>query len=66
MFSTIASAYHEILIRSGNAAYASVNALHLQAKCELQAQRYVPTRSSYMHIQLIVSLLELSFHSCRM
>ena len=38
--STIASASQELLIRSGNVAYTSMHAQYLQAKYELQAQRY--------------------------
>jgi hypothetical protein len=39
VFSVLASASHDALIRSGNAAYASINALHVQTKYELQEQR---------------------------
>jgi len=65
-FSIIASVSHDALIQSGNAAYALVNMLYLEAKCKLQAQRYVLAYSLYMRIQLIVSLPESLLHSCRM
>ncbi|KAI0281565.1 hypothetical protein BC826DRAFT_1111260 [Russula brevipes] len=44
VLAAITSASHEVLIRSGNAAYASINVLHLQAKYELQAQRNLVTQ----------------------
>jgi hypothetical protein len=57
MFSAIASASHDALFRSGNAAYASLNALHLQEKYELQAQRYdISSCSMCMRIYLMVLL----------
>ena len=64
-FSAIASASHDVLFWSGNAAYASLNALHLQAKYELQAQRYdIATCSTYMCIPHRFAL-EISSHSFR-
>ena len=39
VFSAVASASHDTLLRSGNAAYSSLYALYIQTKCELQAQR---------------------------
>jgi hypothetical protein len=57
--STITSASHEVLIRSGNAAYASVHELHLQAKYELQAQRsVVSSYPVYTRIYLLYFLQE--------
>ena len=43
-------------MRSGNVAYASVNALHLQAKCEVQAQKCV-TSLSPIHCQHICTYI---------
>ncbi|KAI0284435.1 hypothetical protein BC826DRAFT_973388 [Russula brevipes] len=44
ILSAITAASHEVLTRSGNVAYASIHALHLQAKYELQAQRGLVTQ----------------------
>ncbi|KAH8994126.1 hypothetical protein EDB86DRAFT_2926956 [Lactarius hatsudake] len=40
----ITCASHEVLIRCGNTAYASMHAQFLQAKCELEAERKTTTR----------------------
>lgn len=59
MLAAITSASHEVLIRSGNAAYASINVLHLQAKYELQAQRRVISYLVYTRIYLFFSFRNL-------
>jgi hypothetical protein len=56
--SAITSASHEVLMRLGNVAYTSLNAQHIQAKSDLQAQGCVVSFSSaYMSTYFPLGIL---------
>ncbi|KAF8261938.1 hypothetical protein EI94DRAFT_1809604 [Lactarius quietus] len=55
VFKAIMSASHDMLIRSGNAAYTSMHAQLVQAQCELEAERNSITR-----LQAVIDKLTMS------